>query len=136
MAALRGRWQTFAVWWGPEMKKRPNTKSELSAAGQAGDILGELPKQDQQFHTTNPRHARVLAVLLRRPLPRQELDTVAGCANGPELVADLRRAGLTVDCERITFIDRDGKKCRPGIYMLTTKDRRKVHQWIARGGLK
>lgn len=59
MADYCGQWQTFAVWWGPEMKKRPNTKSELSAAGQAGDILGELPPK------SNSVQAEVLSLLLK-----------------------------------------------------------------------
>lgn len=41
------------------MKKRPNTKSELSAAGQAGDILGELPPK------SNSVQAEVLSLLLK-----------------------------------------------------------------------
>ena len=83
--------------------------------------------------TDNPRHLRVLAVMLRRPISRQELDSVAGCANGPALVSDLRDCGLTIDCDRIHFIDRDGKDCRPGVYHLSESDRRKIHQWQAKG---
>lgn len=75
--------------------------------------------------TDNPRHLRALAVMLRRPISRQELDSVAGCANGPALVSDLRDRGLTIDCDRIHFIDRDGKDCRPGVYHLSEGDRRK-----------
>ena len=82
--------------------------------------------------TDNPRHLRAIAALLRRPLPRESLDTVAGCSNGPELVAELRRRGLELPCERINFVDRDGFICRPGVYFLTTADRRKVRQWQAR----
>ena len=59
--------------------------------------------------TDNPRHLRALAVMLRRPISRQELDSVAGCANGPALVSDLRDRGLTIPCERIHFTDRDGE---------------------------
>ncbi len=81
--------------------------------------------------TDNPRHLRALAALLRRPLPRENLDTVAGCSNGPELVAELRRRGLELPCERINFVDRDGFICRPGVYFLTAADRRKVRQWQA-----
>ena len=76
--------------------------------------------------------------MLRRPISRQELDSVAGCANGPALVSDLRDRGLTIDCDRIHFIDRDGKDCRPGVYHLSESDRRKIHQCQAnvrqRGG--
>lgn len=84
--------------------------------------------------TANPRHLRALEVLLRRPLPRESLDSVAGASNSPELVAELRRRGLDVPCERIHFIDRDGRDCRPGVYRLSEADRRKVHQWQARRG--
>ena len=84
--------------------------------------------------TDNPRHLRALAVLLRRPVPREQLDSIAGCSNGPELVAELRRRGLGDDhlyCERIKFIDRDGNACRPGVYSLTEKGRRMVYAWLA-----
>jgi hypothetical protein len=77
------------------------------------------------------RHRRAIAALLRRPLSRHDLDAVAGCANGPALAADLRRLGLTLTCERITFLDRDGRTCHPGVYFLTASDRRKLHQWFA-----
>lgn len=82
--------------------------------------------------TDNPRHLRAIAALMLRPLPRENLDTVAGCSNGPELVAELRRRGLELPCKRINFIDRDGHICRPGVYFLTIADRRKLHQWQAR----
>jgi hypothetical protein len=84
--------------------------------------------------TTNPRQLRVIQALLSRPLPRQQLDSVAGASNGPELVSDLRGRGLDVPCTRISFIDRDGRVCSPGIYSLTTSDRRKVRAWMARRG--
>jgi len=82
--------------------------------------------------TDNPRHLRVIQVLLRRPLRREDLDAVAGCSNGPALVAELRDRGLAMPCERIRFVDRDGRPCRPGVYSLTTRDRRLLHQWMAR----
>ena len=82
--------------------------------------------------TDNPRHLRAIAALLRRPMPRENLDTEAGCSNGPELVAELRRRGLEVPCKRINFVDRDGFICRPGVYLLTDGDRRKLHQWMAK----
>ena len=82
--------------------------------------------------TDNPRHLRALTVLLRRPVPREQLDSLAGASNSPELVAELRRRGLEVPCERIRFIDRDGFTCRPGVYSLTTADRRMVYAWQAK----
>ena len=82
--------------------------------------------------TENPRHLRALAVLMRRPVSRENLDAIAGCSNGPELVAELRRRGLEGEllCERIAFIDRDGRPCRPGTYFLTAKGRRLVLNWL------
>ena len=81
--------------------------------------------------TDNPRHLRAIAALLRRPMPRESLDKEAGCSNGPELVAELRRRGLEVPCKRIKFIDRDGHPCRPGVYHVTESDRRKLNRWLA-----
>lgn len=79
--------------------------------------------------TNNPRHLRVIHTLLHRPLTREQLDSVAGASNGPELVADLRRLGLDLPCERITFPDRDDKPCHPGVYSLTATDCRKIREW-------
>ena len=108
------------------MKTPRSTKAEQSAAGQG---------KREFTGTDNPRHLRALTVLLRRPVSRQELDSVAGAANSPELVAELRRRGLGDDhlpCERIKFIDRDGNVCRPGVYSLTEKGRRMVYAWMAK----
>ncbi|MCB2017848.1 MAG: hypothetical protein KDF54_10125 [Hydrogenophaga sp.] len=90
------------------------------------------PNSAQFTGTSNPRHLRAIASLLRRPMPRENLDSVVGCSNSPELVAELRRRGLEVPCRRINFVDRDGFICRPGVYFLTALDRRKLHQWQAR----
>ena len=82
--------------------------------------------------TDNPRHLRAIAALLRRPMPREQLDSLAGASNSPELIAELRRRGLEVPCERIRFIDRDGFTCRPGVYSLTAADRRMVYAWMTK----
>jgi hypothetical protein len=84
--------------------------------------------------TDNPRQLRAIDALLRRPTPREQLDSVTGSSNSPEVIAELRRRGLDAPCERITFIDRDNKVCRPGVYSFTTKDRRKVYQWLTKRG--
>lgn len=80
--------------------------------------------------TSNPRHLRALIALLRRSMPREHLDREAGCSNGPELVAELRRRGLEVPCDRIPVYDRDGLEVKRGVYHLTAKDRGKVHQFF------
>lgn len=70
--------------------------------------------------TTPRRTLRALAALLHRPMPRESIDSLAGCSNGPELVAELCRRGLEVPCERVSFIEHDGQKCYPGVCSLTT----------------
>ena len=81
--------------------------------------------------TSNPRHLRVIHAALRRSLPREQVDREAGCSNGPELVAELRRRGLEFPCVRIDALDRDGLPCRPGVYCLTPSDRRKINKWLS-----
>ena len=103
------------------MKTPDSTKAESSA-----------PSKRKFTGTDNPRHLRAITALLRRPIPREQLDSIAGASNSPELVAELRRRGLEVPCERISFIDRDGQSCRPGVYSLTAADRRIFWQWQAK----
>ena len=104
-------------------------------AGHAAPAETLTKRTDNFTGTDNPRQLRAIAALERRPMPRESLDREAGCSNAPELVAELRRNGLDVPCERISFIDRDGYKCRPGVYSLTVSDRRKIRDWkIKRAG--
>lgn len=88
--------------------------------------------EQREFYTDNPRHQRALALLLQRPAKREELDRAAGCSNAPELIAALRRRGLELPCERVDAIDRDGRHCKPGIYSLTSRDRRIIGGWLRR----
>jgi hypothetical protein len=97
----------------------------------------ELPKVNPSVRskrnftgTTNPRHLRAITVLMRRPILRKQLDDVAGCTNAPALIAELRSRGLEIPCERISFLDRDGRCCHPGVYSFTASDRRRINRWI------
>lgn len=81
--------------------------------------------------TGNLRHLRVIHAAMTRALPREQLDRVAGCSNGPELVAELRRRGLDFPCKRTPAIDRDGFTVRVGVYHLTEQDRRKIIKFQA-----
>ncbi|MDC8770651.1 hypothetical protein [Roseateles albus] len=80
--------------------------------------------------TDNQRHLRVIQALLTRPMPREHVDSVAGCSNGPELIAELRRRGLSIPCTRAKKKDRDLFDCFPGVYHLTHSDRRKLTAWM------
>lgn len=82
--------------------------------------------------TDNPRHQRVLQAALRRPMPREEVDRVAGASNGPDLIFDLRARGLDFPCHRVPCLDRDGVEVKRGIYALSALDRRKIARWLAK----
>jgi len=88
------------------------------------------PKSTKFVGTDNPRHLRAIQALMTRPLPREQLDDVAGQSNGPELIAELRRRGLEVPCTRTKKKDRDGFDVLPGVYHFTQKDRRRVFQFL------
>ena len=117
------------------MKKR--TTDNDTCAPEQGDstMQGDLFNNSTEFPrflgTVNPRYLRVIDGLMERPRMREELDRIAGCSNGPELVAELRRLGLDVQCLKMTRTDRDGKPCRPGLYILTDTGRRQIEAWRA-----
>ena len=115
---------SFKLVEGCEMKTPDTTKAVSSA-----------PNRPKFTGTDNPRHLRVIEALLQRPRRREDVDNIAGCSNGPELIAELRRRGLGDEhlrCDRIRFIDRDGYACRPGIYSLTERGRRAIYTWLAK----
>jgi hypothetical protein len=76
------------------------------------------------------REKRAINALLNRPIMRENLDYVAGCSNGPELVAGLRRKGLSVPCKRVEHYDKDGNTCYPGQYSFTAEDKLIVRDWF------
>jgi len=82
--------------------------------------------------TDNPRYLRVIRATLLRPRSRKEIDRIAGAANGPEVIAELRRLGLTLPCERKPGIDRDGYPIKFGIYAFDDDDRRMLEEWQSR----
>lgn len=101
--------------------KTPDTTKAVSSA----------PNRPKFTGTDNPRHLRAIHALMVSPQPRESIDSRAGCSNGPELVAELRRRGLDVPCEKTPCIDRDGFEVKRGIYYLTARDRRRVRAWLA-----
>lgn len=107
------------------MKTPAPKKTGTSAVDKRDSITAKFAGTD------NPRHLRVLHAALRRSLPREQVDREAGCSNAPELVAELRRRGLEFPCVRIDAYDRDRLPCRPGVYHLTSTDRRKIYRWLA-----
>ena len=105
--------------------KTPAPSEEKTSAREPGDSKARAAF----LGTENPRHLRVIQAVTVRPVPREELDRVAGCSNGPALVADLRDLGLDMPCTRTKKLDRDLFACWPGVYHLTERDRRKLNAW-------
>ena len=103
---------------------RPQT-SETSALDKRNSNTSKFSGTD------NPRHLRAIHALLTRPMPREHLDRAAGCSNAPELVAELRRRGLEVPCERVSDTDRDGLPIKRGVYYFTEHDRRTINRWLS-----
>ena len=66
-----------------------------------------------------PRQRRALFALRNGPVMREALDRIAGASNGPNIIMELRRMGLVIECERLHCLDRDGRTCRPGRYTLS-----------------
>lgn len=75
------------------------------------------------------REQRAINALKNGSVMRENLDFIAGCSNSPELVAGLRRKGLSVPCERVERFDKDGNSCWPGRYSFTQEDNQLVNEW-------
>lgn len=115
------------------MKTAPTNENARRQPGVIGKANGT---EQRQFATSNKRHQRALALLLRRPAKREELDHIAGCSNFPDLAAELRRRGLEIPCQRVSAFDRDGQEVKAGVYRLTNADRLKVARWLAARGAR
>lgn len=110
------------------MKTPTNQTAFVSAPDQANHTTSKFTGTD------NPRHLRGIDALLRRSMPREHLDRALGASNGPDAVAELRRRGLEIPCERIPDRDRDGNAIKRGVYHFTDADRRKLARWMATMG--
>lgn len=107
--------------------------------GQLPELFEELTLADGKDNTAktaskfdgtdNPRHLRAIHALMQRARFKNDLQSITGASNTPELVAELRRRGLETLCERVPVLDRDGLVARPGIYSFNESDRRKVNAW-------
>jgi hypothetical protein len=82
--------------------------------------------------TESPCQLRVIRAVEVRPTPREEIDRIARCSNGPDLIAGLRELGLEIPCTRTKKLDRDMFVCWPGVYHLTEHDRRLLNDWKRR----
>jgi hypothetical protein len=115
-------------------ESRPSGR--FGAAPQLSQAKAPKSEPTTFLGTDNPRHLRVLQALRVRPAPRKAIDSVAGCANGPALIADLRELGLEIPCTRTKAIDRDLFTCYPGVYSFTARDKRWEAQWLHRSAMQ
>jgi hypothetical protein len=77
-----------------------------------------------------PRQHRALDAFWKHgSLMREALDRAAGCSNSPQLVADLKAKSVSIACELVDAIDRDGRRCKPGRYTLTNHGRATLSAW-------
>lgn len=68
-----------------------------------------------------PRQKRAIEALLKHPkIPVKDLGPVIGALNPRQIIMLLRRQGFKniILTERITVIDRDRRKCSPGVYYI------------------
>jgi len=129
-----------------EMKTPPNKTTFESASGDANhntncELFSELSienpspklkaKAASKFTgTDNPRHLRAIHALMQRARFKNDLQSITGASNTPELVAELRRRGLDIPCEKVPVLDRDGLVAHPGIYSFNAQDRREINSWL------
>lgn len=98
-----------------------------------------LPTKPQQANSNtsqkhkNPRWIRAINILFSGEISRIKLDDVIGCTNSPEVIRQLRKRGFECPCRRCEGIDRDGRKCRYGIYYFTDLDRQLAREWLIDG---
>lgn len=117
---------------GCEMRKAPVPIIEAQGPFENLEQQRDSNRPAEFLGTDNPRHLRALHALRVSPRTRESLDRIAGCSNGPALVAELRRRGLEAPCDKVSCMDRDGFEVKRGMYRLTDADRRKVRRWLAR----
>jgi hypothetical protein len=105
--------------------------SAALGAGVTGSTFESLPKPKRFMGTENPRELTVIATLMRRPISYQQLVSLAGGADGLDVVSELRCNGLAINCDHIEFIDRDGNPFGTDVLSLSDKCKRMVNIWLA-----
>ena len=102
------------------MKTGVPTKAESSAPNRCNS------KPQPNFTS---RQMRCLDRLWLGPVMRYDLNGIIGTTNAPQTVFQLRAKGVSIQCEDVQQFDRDGRKCYPGRYSLTTKGRETLLAW-------
>lgn len=83
------------------------------------------------FYTNNLSELRLLEVLRKGPISREQADKVNTASNSPTVVRRLREKGLEVPCERVPFVKKDCRQSWYGRYRLTVNDLKLIRQFEA-----
>lgn len=84
-----------------------------------GSTLGHLTR----------RQERALCALVESPRSREEIDRITGASNGPEVISQLRKLGIAIECHMVPHLDRDGLPGRHGIYSLSKAADKHLELW-------
>lgn len=116
----------------PNVEMATATMAAFEVQMVSADIESERPLLDIESdcicvssrHVTHPRERRLLQALFEwGEVSRHELDGLIGAENSPDVIFRMRRGGWELPCKRRPMLDRDGKKCQPGFYRLSNRDR-------------
>ena len=93
-------------------------------------MTAESSAPNKRNFKLTPRQTRVCAAFATgRTLWREEVDSIAGASNGPEIMRQLSGKGLAWQCDRIPKVDRDGNPCEPGIYFIVGNGWETLQAW-------
>ena len=111
--------------------KRVSTQNPISIKANVSHIIAptaaaSLKPSRIDKRQLSPREVRTLKALIAGAVPRETLDRLAGAANSPGLIFQLRRRGFSIHCSHQPCKDRDGLKTHFGVYHLAEGSREKA----------
>lgn len=119
------------------MNMRKKTASPLQEECGLKSKKGNEPRTNTTFTTTpkinSERQRRAIIALVKYgAVSSLEMEKMAGARNVPELMAQLRRNGWQWQCELFNVLDRDGKNCKPGRYLLKPESLKIAKEMVKR----
>ena len=117
-------------------------KTSPDTVGAVIEAEGSTKETDQNFTiaynfkgTKSPRRIRALIALVYRDyVSRENLDRLAGCSNSPDLVFQMKNAGLPIQTREVKAKDRDGRNTHYADYYLPPAIKAKVKNWLEASG--
>jgi hypothetical protein len=103
--------------------------SAVLGAGVKGSTFESLPKSTRFMGTENTHQLAVISTLMHRPISGHEFVSLAGGADASAVVSQLRSKGLSISCDHIEFIERDGTTFSTAVFSLPDECKRAVTAW-------